>query len=455
MEITVVGAGYVGLVTGTCLAELGHKVMCVESNPHKLQLLQAGQTPIYEPCLDLLIQKNMEAGRLSFTDDIRRGVDYARVIFIAVGTPSAPDGSADLSQVISAAYDIGSTMKGAKLIVNKSTVPVGTADMVRKVIENAMRTAGHGGLMADVVSNPEFLKEGTAVDDFLNPDRIIVGSDCLAASITMQQIYKPMTENGVPLLIIKTRSAEVCKYACNAMRASRISFMNEISRLCEEVGADVEEVRQGMALDKVIGSQFLRAGPGYGGSCFPKDVQALNYIMERYQIDADLIGAIEIANIKQKRRILDRIMAAFDFDVEGVIICIWGSAFKPGTDDVRDSPAIYIATQLVQQGAVVKIHDPVALPNTMAALKEVEDFFPSKIFYCEQPYQAAEGASMLVLMTEWPDYANPIVDLLSKHMDAKAIFDTRNFWEPTSFVMKGFAYEGVGRHVRTDISVRS
>jgi UDPglucose 6-dehydrogenase len=432
MNLAVVGTGYVGLVAGTCFAELGHRVVCVDNDQHKLATLRAGKLPIYEPGLEEMVPKNVQRGRLSFTDDLARAVRDSDVVFIAVGTPPGEDGSADLRYVIAVAEGVADALNGFKVIVMKSTVPIGTCDRVRAII--ASRSKEHFA----VVSNPEFLREGVAVPDFMRPDRIIVGTSDERAVEVMRRLYRPLTADGAKFLLMDVRSSEMTKYASNSMLATRISFMNEIAALCEKVGADVENVRRGMGADTRIGSHFLKAGVGYGGSCFPKDVAALLKTAEEYTTPLRILEATTAANLVQKVRLVDLLKADLGDDLSGKRVGLWGLAFKPQTDDMREAPSLPLSLALSEAGAEVVAYDP-------AARHTAHQILGDRIRYAEDPYQAIEGADALCLVTEWSEFTAPDWERVWALMRDHWLYDGRNLWEPRELISQGFKYRGIGR----------
>jgi UDPglucose 6-dehydrogenase len=435
MRVAVLGGGYVGLVTASCLAETGNDVVCADTDATKVHRLRANDIPIYEPGLDTLVRENQAQGRLHFTTDVAAAVEHGKVIIIAVGTPHEQTGAADLSQVLAAARTIGDHLNEPKIVVTKSTVPVGTSERVRDEIRS--RT-DQPFFMA---SNPEFLKQGGAVDDFMKPDRVVVGVDSEEAREAMEELYAPYLRTGNPLLVMDIASAELTKYAANAMLASRISFINQVAELCERVGADVELVRRGMAADRRIGPAFLFPGPGYGGSCFPKDVRALVQSARTAGLDPVLFEAVEIANERQKRSVLRKVVAALGDNLAGLRIGVWGLAFKAGTDDMRESPAIPLIQGLLDRGARVSAHDPQA----GAAARRL---FENRIELVADPYGAIDGASALVIMTEWLQYRTPDFDRIRQLMARPLVIDGRNLWEPGRMRKAGFEYRGVGRGSR-------
>ncbi len=433
MRIAVVGTGYVGLVAGTCFAESGNDVICVDIDEAKVDALKRGEIPIYEPGLEELVVRNTAAGRLQFTTDLAAAVRPSQVVFIAVGTPQDEDGSADLQYVLAAARGIGKAMERYTVVVDKSTVPVGTAKKVRAEIESV---APHADF--DVVSNPEFMKEGAAIEDFLSPDRVVIGSDSERASALMGELYAPFTRRSNRILFMDPQSAEMTKYAANSMLASRISFMNEIAALCEKVGADVDHVRQGIGTDSRIGLSFLFPGPGFGGSCFPKDIRALYSTARENGLDFTLLNSVDRVNEQQKQLLLRKALKHFGGNLSGKHFAVWGLAFKPRTDDMRESPAITLIEGLLGKGATVAAHDPVA----HATARRV---FGDRIGYADTPYGAVEGADALFLVTEWSEFRRPDFDRLQALMKAPVIFDGRNVFEPARMRERGFTYVGIGR----------
>ena len=439
MKITMIGTGYVGLVTGTCLAEVGNDVLCVDVDARKIELLQRGGVPIHEPGLEPLIHRNVQAGRLHFTTDVDAAVDHATVQFIAVGTPPDEDGSADMRYVLEAARNIGRRMKQWTLIVDKSTVPVGTADRVRSTIAEALATRGVDVGYA-VASNPEFLKEGAAIDDFMKPDRIVIGADDEHAIGILRNIYAPFQRNRERLLVMDVRSAELTKYAANAMLATRISFMNELANLAERLGADIESVRQGIGSDPRIGWQFLYPGVGYGGSCFPKDVRALQFTAERAGASLKVLHAVEAANEAQKRVLVDKIKARFGDDLSRCHFALWGLAFKPNTDDMREAPSRVIIDALLALGASVCAYDPVAIDEAKRVMSEAR-----RLSFAANPIAACEKADALVVVTEWKEFRSPDFDALRQHLRHPVIFDGRNLYEPDVVRAAGFEHFAIGR----------
>ncbi len=431
MKIAVIGSGYVGLVAGTCFAETGNQVLCVDRDPAKIEALEAGRIPIYEPGLQELVLRNVQEERLSFTTDTAAAVKASTVIFIAVGTPPGDDGSSDLSMVLAVARDIGKAMDGYRVVVDKSTVPVGTA---RKVAAAIRAETTHP---FDVVSNPEFLKEGAAIDDFMKPDRVVIGCDDPRVAEIMKELYSPFVRTGKPLLSMDVASAEMTKYAANAMLASRISFMNEMALLCEKVGADVDAVRRGIGTDSRIGPAFLFPGVGYGGSCFPKDVKALLRTAGENGLELHTVRAAEDANERQKTVLFTKIDAHFRGALEGRTIGVWGLAFKPRTDDMREAPSIVLIEALLAAGANVRAADP-------EAVKEARRLFGDRIHYCAKPYEAVEGADALVLVTEWNEFRHPDFDRMKGLMKSPVLFDGRNIWAGRRLAESGWTYHGIG-----------
>jgi UDPglucose 6-dehydrogenase len=432
MQVTVVGSGYVGLVTATCLAETGNDVICADVNAGKIERLRNNDVPIFEPGLEELVRENQAEGRLRFTTEVGEAIEHGRVVIIAVGTPHEQSGAADLSQVLDVARQIGRHLNGPKVIVTKSTVPVGTSEKVRAEIR-AMSDAPF--FMA---SNPEFLKQGGAVEDFMKPDRVVIGVDSPEARDLMEELYQPYVRTGNPLLFMDIASAELTKYAANAMLAGRISFMNQMAELCERVGADVDLVRRGMATDRRIGPAFLFPGPGYGGSCFPKDVKALIATARGAGMCPELFEAIETVNDRQKGLLLRKVTAALGESLEGCRVALWGLAFKAGTDDIRESPAIPLVEGLLQRGAQVTAHDPHAAANA-------RERFGARIAVVADPYEALSGADALVIVTEWLQYRTPNFDRMRQLLRRPLIIDGRNLFEPERLRRYGFAYSCVGR----------
>ena len=439
MKITMIGTGYVGLVTGTCLAEVGNDVLCLDVDARKIGVLQQGGVPIHEPGLEPMIRRNVAAGRLRFTTDVDAAVGLAPVQVIAVGTPPVEVGSADMQYVLQAARNVGRRMTQWTLVVDKSTVPVGTADHVRAVIAEELAARGVDIPYA-VASNPEFLKEGAAVDDFMKPDRVVIGADNERAIAILRNVYAPFQRNRERLLVMDVRSAELTKYAANAMLATRISFMNELANLAERLGADIEHVRQGIGSDPRIGWHFLYPGVGYGGSCFPKDVKALRFTAERSGAKLLVLSAVEAANEKQKRVLVDKIVARFGDDLAGRRFALWGLAFKPNTDDMREAPSRAIIDALLQRGASICAYDPVAIDEARRVLGDV----PS-LDFAANPVAACEGADALIVVTEWKEFRSPDFDALRRHLKAPVIFDGRNLYEPDAVRAAGFEHVAIGR----------
>ncbi len=440
MKITIVGSGYVGLVTGTCLADVGHNVVCVDLDQLKIKLLKDGISPIYEPGLETLIRQNVAHERLEFTTDLASALKGSKAAFIAVGTPEGEDGSADLKYVKAVANQIAESANEPMLIVVKSTVPVGTCDIVESIINEKLQSR-KSALKLSVASNPEFLKEGTAIDDFRKPDRIVCGVKDSFSEAVFKEIYSPfIMDDPGKLLMMDRRSSELTKYGANAMLATRISFMNEISRLCEKVGANVDNVRLGMGSDPRIGRKFLYAGPGYGGSCFPKDVQALLKSGEQHGVNMTVLDAVTQANMAQKQSVANKVLNYFGGKMSGKTIAIWGLAFKPGTDDVRETPSHTIIETLVKAGANIKAHDPKGLETYR------RDFGTHpQVSLVNEAYEAVQNADALVLVTEWSEYKRPNWDKLSRIMRSKVVFDFRNQYLPEQLIHAGFHYECVGR----------
>jgi UDPglucose 6-dehydrogenase len=461
MKVTVIGTGYVGLVTGTCLSELGNDVVCLDKAAEKIRSLQNGIVPIYEPGLSDMIVRNAQADRLRFTTDPNMAIAHGDIIFIAVGTPPDEDGSADLRHVLEVAHTIGQLMDKNKIVVNKSTVPVGTAEKVSDVLQSALTKRDLSqSLQFSVVSNPEFLKEGAAVEDFMRPDRIVLGlSACEAgqhALLAMRSLYAPFNRHHERTLVMSNRAAELTKYAANAMLATRISFMNEMANLAEDLGVDIDAVRQGIGSDPRIGYSFLYAGTGYGGSCFPKDVQALCHMAQQQGSQLQILNAVEITNRQQKRRILEKIVQRFGEDLRGKHFAVWGLAFKPETDDMRDAPSRELITGLIRRGATVRAHDPIALETAQEALQDDLSDDPglwSQLSFVDNPYDACEGADALVLMTEWKAFRSPDFAWLKENLLKPVLFDGRNLFDPQLLDELGFVYEGIGR--RTSLAKRS
>ena len=439
MKITVIGSGYVGLVTGACLADLGNDVLCLDIDKRKIGMLRDGVVPIHEPGLTEMVQRNAKAGRLRFTTDAKEGAVHGQVQFIAVGTPPDEDGSADLKYVLAAARGIGRHMDGRRVVVNKSTVPVGTAGKVREAIRQELeaRSASHP---FSVVSNPEFLKEGAAIEDFMRPDRIVVGSDDDEATAVMRRLYAPFERNHGKLIVMDIPSAELTKYAANAMLATRISFMNEMALLAEGLGADIDAVRRGIGSDPRIGSSFLNAGCGYGGSCFPKDVKALLRTAQDADLPMHVLNAVETANERQKHVLIGKIEQRFGSDLTGRVFAIWGLAFKPETDDIREAPSLVVIRALQSRGARVQAYDPVAMPEARRVLGDGPELsFPASAM------DALAGADALVVVTEWKEFRSPDYERMKAAMGEAVIFDGRNILDSTVAAAAGFDYMGIGR----------
>ena len=438
MNITIVGAGYVGLVTGACLADVGNKVLCLDSDKSKITQLKNGCMPIYEPGLSTLVEKNQRSGRLKFTHNIEKSVDHGDVQFIAVGTPPEEDGSADLNYVLEAARNIGKYMKDKKIIVDKSTVPVGTADQVKATIYKEL-VARNKNYLFYVVANPEFLKEGAAISDFQKPDRIIVGTDSSEAEKMMRGIYAPFQRNRDRIMVMDIRSAELTKYAANAMLATRISFMNELANLSEKLGADIEQVRHGIGSDSRIGYSFLYPGCGYGGSCFPKDVKALIRTAKNLNQKLEVLNSVEVANNKQKLVLVKKIVSEYGENLGGNLFAIWGLSFKPGTDDMREAPSTTVIRELLKRGASIVAYDPIAM-------KESRKLFKSAVSYAQSPMEALNGADALIILTEWKEFRSPDFKEMSKRLKGSKIFDGRNIYDPKQVELNKLSYEAIGRN---------
>jgi UDPglucose 6-dehydrogenase len=432
MKISVIGTGYVGLVTGTCLAETGNDVLCIDIDESKVKKMQSGEVPIYEPHLDVLFDRNIKANRLRFSTSLEDGINHGEIIFLALPTPEDEDGSADLSYVLGAAKDIGKLLKDYRVIVDKSTVPVGTAERVHEAISNET------GVEFDVVSNPEFLREGFAVDDFLKPERIVIGSSSEKASQLMEKLYKPFVRSGNPIIFMDEKSAELTKYAANSFLATKITFMNEIANFCELVGADVDKVRAGMGTDSRIGKRFLFPGIGYGGSCFPKDVKALHKSGKDKGYQFGILDSVIKINNIQKKILIPRIEAHFKNDIKGKTFAIWGLAFKPETDDIREAPALYMIDELLSKGASLKVFDPEAMPN-------VKRKYGDKLSYASNMYEATSSTDALIICTEWSIFRTPNFEKLKNEMNASVIFDGRNLYDLEDVKNEGFYYSSIGR----------
>ena len=432
MKVAVIGSGYVGLVAGACLAETGNDVVCADVDARKVARLQASDIPIYEPGLEAMVRRNQADGRLRFTTDVGAAVEHGRVVFIAVGTPPGEDGSADLNHVLSVATTIGEHMNESKVVITKSTVPVGTAERVRAAIRAVTRTPFH------VCSNPEFLKEGAAIDDFMKPDRVVLGVDSEEARDVMSELYAPFVRTGNPILFMDIPSAEVTKYAANAMLATRISFMNQMADLCERVGADVSMVRRGIGSDHRIGPAFLFPGPGYGGSCFPKDVKALIRTAEDMGMEPSLLSAVEAVNERQKRVLLHKLLSRLGSTLRGRQIAVWGLSFKAETDDMRESSAIPLIEGILDAGGSVRAHDP-------KAMEVARTMFGERLYYASDPYDALAGADALVIVTEWLQYRNPDFERMRSLLRSQLVLDGRNLYDPDRMMRMGFEYHGIGR----------
>ncbi|ARS42819.1 UDP-glucose 6-dehydrogenase [Sphingobacteriaceae bacterium GW460-11-11-14-LB5] len=436
MKIAVIGTGYVGLVTGTCLAETGNDVICVDINEAKVKKMQAGEVPIYEPGLDLLFHRNIEQERLTFTTNLADAVKDAQIIFMALPTPPGGDGAADLSYILGAAKDISKLITEYKVIVNKSTVPVGTADKVKAVF------AENTSVEVDVVSNPEFLREGVAVDDFMKPDRVVLGTKSEKAKKLMTELYGPYVRQGNPILFMDERSSELTKYAANSFLATKITFMNEVANLCELVGADVDSVRRGIGSDDRIGKRFLFPGVGYGGSCFPKDVQALVKSSDDYAYDFQILKSVMEVNERQKTILVDKVLKYYKGDIKGKHFALWGLAFKPETDDIREAPALYIIDALVKNGATVTVFDPEAMTN-------VKNVIGDQVNYAKNQYEALEGADALLIATEWSVFRNPDFEKIDNILKNKVVFDGRNLYDLQKMIDLGYYYNSIGRKLLT------
>jgi len=432
MKIAVIGTGYVGLVTGTCLAETGNDVLCIDIDENKVKRMQQGEVPIYEPHLDVLFERNIKANRLKFSTRLEEGLEHGDIIFLALPTPEDEDGSADLKYILGVADDIGKSIKDYKVIVDKSTVPVGTSDKVKAAI------AKHATVDFDVVSNPEFLREGFAVDDFLKPERIVVGASSERAIALMEKLYKPYVRSGNPILIMDEKSAELTKYASNAFLAAKITFMNEIANFCEKVGADVDKVRIGMGTDSRIGKRFLFPGIGYGGSCFPKDVKALQKAGKDEAYDFKILNSVIDVNKQQKLALLPKIEAHFNDELQGKHFAIWGLAFKPETDDIREAPSIDVMNALLKHGATLSVFDPEAMPN-------IKKQFGDSLTYAESMYDALKDAEALVICTEWSIFRTPNYAKLKSLLKTPVVFDGRNLYNTQDMASEGFTYYSIGR----------
>ncbi|HEY0899513.1 MAG TPA: UDP-glucose/GDP-mannose dehydrogenase family protein [Sphingobacteriaceae bacterium] len=434
MKIAVVGTGYVGLVTGTCLAETGNTVICVDINEEKVRMMQNGQVPIYEPGLDVLFHRNIEQGRLQFTSNLAEAIEDVKLIFLALPTPPGEDGAADLRYVLGASKDIANLITDYKVVITKSTVPVGTADKVKAVF------AENTQVEVDVVSNPEFLREGVAVDDFMKPDRVVVGTRSEKAQKLLNELYGPYVRQGNPIIFMDERSAELTKYAANSFLATKITFMNEIANMCELVGADVDAVRRGIGADERIGKRFLFPGVGYGGSCFPKDVQALEKSATEHNYDFKILKSVMEVNQSQKTKIVDKLRKYYNNDLKGKRFALWGLAFKPETDDIREAPALYIIEELLKEGATICAFDPEAMNN-------VKNLLGDKIEYGQDQYSTLEGADALLIVTEWSVFRTPDFDRIGNLLKQKVVFDGRNLYDLQKMIDCGFYYNSIGRKV--------
>ena len=432
MNLSIIGTGYVGLVTGTCFAETGNSVVCMDVDTKKIAQLKRGKSPIYEPGLDALLEKNIEAGRLRFTTSLKEAVDGATVVFLCLPTPPGADGGADLSHVLAVSADLAEIAKGFKIIVTKSTVPVGTGDRIREIFKMKENKE------LVVASNPEFLKEGNAIQDFMFPDRVVIGVEDKKAEDILRRLYGPFVRTGAPILIMETRSSEMVKYSANAFLATRISFMNEIAGLCERLGADVDKVRIAIGYDNRIGQKFLFPGIGWGGSCFPKDVKALIKMGEEVSLPVKVVSAVNEVNEEQKTLLVRKLMRHFDGRIEGKKFAVWGLSFKPKTDDMREAPSVVVIDSLLKKKAKIAAFDPVAHENAA-------NIFGKRITFCRDQYSALEKADALLIITEWQEFREPDFDRMSELMKEKVIFDGRNIFDPETIRSKGYAYYGVGR----------
>jgi UDPglucose 6-dehydrogenase len=432
MKITVVGTGYVGLVTGTCFAETGNHVTCVDIDENKVNMLKRGEMPIYEPGLEILFERNTRQGRLEFTTSLADGIKEAQIIFLALPTPPGENGSADIKYILQVAEDLGPILENYVVIVDKSTVPVGTAEKVRDAI------AKNTNVEFDVVSNPEFLREGVAVDDFMKPDRVVVGTQSAKAKKIIDELFGPLVRQGNPIIYMDERSAELTKYAANSFLATKITFMNEIANLCDRLGADVDMVRKGIGTDSRIGNRFLFSGIGYGGSCFPKDVQALAKSSSDVDYDFKILNAVMDINAKQKTLLIPKIEAYFNNELKGKTITVWGLAFKPNTDDIREAPSLYNIDKLLAHGVNVKVFDPEAMDKAKA-------IYGDKIVFCKDQYEALQGSDALLIVTEWPVFRTPEFATIKEYLSAPAIFDGRNLYDIEHMKELGFDYFSIGR----------
>ena len=439
MKLAVIGTGYVGLVSGTCFAEMGSDVICVDNDKSKIEMLNNNKIPIFEPGLETLVARNVNEKRLTFTTDIKDAVEKSLVCFIAVGTPPDEDGSADLQYVLAVARDIAQNMNGYKIIVDKSTVPIGTADLVKEEISKVLQKRGVN-YEFDVVSNPEFLKEGAAIDDFLKPDRVVVGVDNVRVGEIMRELYAPFNRTRDRVILMSVKSAEMTKYAANSMLATKISFMNEIAKLCEKMGADVNEVRHGIGSDSRIGYQFIYPGIGYGGSCFPKDVKALIKMAEKIGTEAKVLKSVEDVNNAQKYVLANKVKSHFGDNLTGKKFAVWGLAFKPQTDDMREAPSLIIIRELLNAGAEVIAYDPEAMNESRRRFGKIE-----KLHYAEDNFEALKDADALLLITEWHQFRHPNFDKIKQLLKNPIIFDGRNQYDPDQLRKNGFTYYGIGR----------
>ncbi len=435
MKIAVIGSGYVGLVTGTCFAETGNQVTCVDIDAKKIEKMRNGIIPIYEPGLDDLFNRNTAEGRLKFTTNLAEGIKDAKVIFLALPTPPGEDGSADLKYILKVADDLGPLLEEYVVVIDKSTVPVGTAEKVHTAIAKNAKVE-----LFDVVSNPEFLREGVAVEDFMKPDRVVIGTTSEKAKAVMTKLYAPLVRQGNPIIFMDERSAEMTKYAANAFLATKITFMNEIANLCEKVGANVDDIRRGIGTDSRIGKRFLFAGIGYGGSCFPKDVQALEKTSKDFGYDFEILKSVMKVNEEQKTKLIPTITNHYDGDLKGKVFAMWGLAFKPYTDDIREAPALYNIKALVDAGAIIKAYDPEAMENVQGVIGDV-------ITYCKSPYEALKEADALLIMTEWPQFRTPEFEAMESLLKEKVIFDGRNLYELDQMKELGYTYYSIGRDI--------
>jgi len=438
MKIGVIGVGYVGLVTGTCFAESGNDVICVDTDKNKIERLNRGEIPIFEPGLDELVKRNRAEERLAFTTQIEEAIEKSLILFIAVGTPPGEDGSADLQYVLRVAKDIGSRMKSFKIIVNKSTVPVGTADKVKALIREELKKRRED-IPFDVVSNPEFLKEGNAIDDFMKPDRVVIGCDDVRTAEIMKELYAPFVRTEKPILIMDVRSSEMTKYAANAMLATKISFMNDVANLCEILGADIDNVRRGIGSDSRIGYSFIFPGAGYGGSCFPKDVQALIRTSDQNKYSLRILKAVEEVNDRQKEVLFKKLLRIYGDNLKGKTFAVWGLAFKPNTDDMREAPAVVLINKILEAGGKVKAYDP-------EAVNEAKKIFSDRIQYVKKSYEALEGSDALLIVTEWNEFRRPDFDRMKSLLTRPVVIDGRNIYDPQRMKAMGFEYQSIGRN---------